>query len=183
MNRYQEIEIDGRKLLAVEVESLIRKGEDTLGIDHANIDAMNAEQLARYLIDLRCKYKKHVENDKLALQEPTNETMPPIKAAPVIQETDQREKELDALIDQLRAVNRSHKVEWARGKKVPIKALLHAASLWLSDDPDDWTAANDTLFQFTSPFGNKQLCYRRSENVAIPQIGGRLKLFCRKEQN
>ena len=83
-----------------------------------------------------------------------------------------KEKELDELIAQLRAVGRSHKIEWARGKNVPIKALLHASALWLSLDPDDWTAANDTIFQFTSPFGNKQLCYRRSDKVAIPQIGG-----------
>jgi hypothetical protein len=96
-----------------------------------------------------------------------------IGAAPTIQEVDQRENELDELILQLRAVGRSHKLEWGRGKKVPMKALLHAASLWLSLDPDDWTAANDTIFQFTSPFGNKQICYRRSEKVAIPEIGGK----------
>jgi hypothetical protein len=100
------------------------------------------------------------------------ETTRPIVAAPTIQEADQKEKELDELIAQLRAVGRSHKIEWARGKNVPIKALLHASALWLSLDPDDWTAANDTIFQFTSPFGNKQLCYRRSDKVAIPQIGG-----------
>jgi len=93
-----------------------------------------------------------------------------IVAAPTIQEPDQREKELDELILQLRAVGRSHKIEWGRRKKVPMKALLHAASLWLSDNPDDWTAANDTIFQFTSPFGNKQLCYRRAEKVFIPDI-------------
>jgi hypothetical protein len=99
-------------------------------------------------------------------------------AAPAIQEAGQKEKELDELIAQLRAVGRSHKIEWARRKRVPLKALIHASTLWLKDDPDDWTAANDTIFQFTSPFGNKQLCYRRSEKVAIPEMGGKGKMIC-----
>jgi len=85
---------------------------------------------------------------------------------PAVQEPDQREKELNELIEQLRPLNRHWKIEWALGKKdVPMKALIHAAHLWLSADPDDWSAANDTICQFTSPFGNKQLCYRRSEKV------------------
>jgi len=98
------------------------------------------------------------------------ETPPLIAVAPAIQEPDLREKELDELIDQLRPLNRCWKIQWARGKKMPMKALLHAATLWLSDDPDDWSAANETIFQFTSPFGNKQLCYRRSEKIAIPEL-------------
>ena len=64
-----------------------------------------------------------------------------IIAAPAIQEPNEQEKEFDALIEQLRAVNRSYKVEWARKKGVPTKALLHASALWLSDNPDDWTTA------------------------------------------
>jgi len=111
------------------------------------------------------------ESSEIASTDIPETPPPPIVVAPAIQEPDQREKKLDELIDQLRPLNRHWKIEWARGKKdVPIKALLHASSLWLSDDPDDWTAANDTIFQFTSPFGNKQICYRRSEKVAIPEI-------------
>jgi len=100
----------------------------------------------------------------------THATKKNIVAAPAVQEVDQREKGLDELIDQLRPLNRCWKIQWARGKKMPMKALLHAATLWLSDDPDDWSAANETIFQFTSPFGNKQLCYRRSEKIAIPEL-------------
>ena len=88
-----------------------------------------------------------------------NDPTSPIKAAPSIQDTEAQEKELDELLDQLKKVNRHWKVEWARGKKVPLKALLHAANLWLSDDTDDWTAANDTIHSFTSPFGLRQLQY------------------------
>ena len=70
------------------------------------------------------------------------ETPPaPIAAAPTVPEPDQREKELDALIDQLRPLNRHWKIEWAREKKVPMKALLHASHLWLSDATNDWSAA------------------------------------------
>ena len=93
-----------------------------------------------------------------------------IAAAPAIQEVDSREKELDELIDQLRSLNRHWKIERARKKGVPIKALLHAAAMWLSDAPDDWSAANDTIFQYTSQFGNKQLCYRAAAAVAIPEL-------------
>ncbi len=96
---------------------------------------------------------------------------PPIgTAAPTIQEPDSREKELDELLLKLKQVNRHWKIEWARKKNVSLKALLHATNLWLSDDPDDWTAANDTIFAFTSHWGRKQLCYRRAEKVAIPEI-------------
>jgi hypothetical protein len=54
-----------------------------------------------------------------------------------------------------------------------MKALLHAATLWLSEDTNDWSAAANTIFQFTSLFGNKQLCYPSSEKVAIPEISSR----------
>ena len=99
-----------------------------------------------------------------------NEPTSPIQAAPATQDTEAQEKELDELIEQLKQVNRHWKVEWAREKKVPLKALLHAANLWLSDDTDDWSAANNTIFQFTSQWGRKQLCYPRAEKVAIPEI-------------
>jgi hypothetical protein len=177
MNRYQEIELDGRKRLSVEVESLIRKGEDTLGVDHANLVSMDGEQLVVYLTDLRRKYQQRVKTENSAdaaeSQEPppkVNEAIASLKAVPVIPEVEAQEKELDELLDQLRKVNRHWKIERAKRQGVPMKALLHAASLWLSGDPDDWTAANDTIFQFTSKFGNKQLCYRRSKKVAIPNI-------------
>jgi hypothetical protein len=88
-----------------------------------------------------------------------------IIAVPTVQETSPLEQELDELLAQLRPLNRHWKIQWARGKKVPLKALLHASHLWLSDDLADWTAANDTIFQFISPFGNQQLCYRRYRRV------------------
>jgi hypothetical protein len=115
--------------------------------------------------------RKRVEpSDKDIVSVDIPSPSPPIAAVPTIPEPDQREKELDALIDQLRPLNRHWKIEWAREKKVPMKALLHAATLWLSDDTDDWFAAANTIFQFTSPFGNKQLCYPCSEKVAIPEL-------------
>ncbi len=93
-----------------------------------------------------------------------------IAVAPAIQEPDQQEKELDELISKLNDARR-HTIEDARKKGVPMKALLHAAALWLSDDRNDWTAASDTIYSFTSPFGLKQLqCPPRGE-VFIPDIG------------
>ncbi len=79
-----------------------------------------------------------------------------LAVAPAVQESDHQEKELDDLISKLNDARR-HKIENARKKPVPMKALLHSSTLWLSDDLDDWTAANDTIYSFTSPFGLKQL--------------------------
>lgn len=58
------IELDSEKLLFVELLSTIRKGEDTLGIDHANLDSMNGEELAAYLTELRCKYKQRADGEE-----------------------------------------------------------------------------------------------------------------------
>ena len=56
MTRYEEIEIEGKRMLSVEVLNRIRKGEDMLGIEQANLDAMSADELAAYLKDLRRRY-------------------------------------------------------------------------------------------------------------------------------
>jgi hypothetical protein len=69
MNRYQEIELNGKKLLSVEMESLIRKGEDTLGVDHANLDSMDSDQMAAYLKKLRYNYQQQ-NSTKTQKQEP-----------------------------------------------------------------------------------------------------------------
>jgi len=92
----------------------------------------------------------------------------PIAAVPTIQDPDPREKELDYLISKLSEVNRHWNIIEAREKGVSMKALLHAATLWLSDDMDDWTAANDTIYSFTSPYGLKQLQYPSKTPPAIP---------------
>lgn len=60
----------------------------------------------------------------------------PIVAAPTIREVDPQEQELDELLAKL-PDKQNAQIEWARKKGVPTKALLHASSLWLSDDPDD----------------------------------------------
>ena len=93
----------------------------------------------------------------------------PIAAAPAVQEPDPREKELDELLNQLRD-DRRYTIEEARKKGVPLKALIHASTLWLSDNLDDWTAANDTIYSFTSPYGLKQLQYPGKTSTAIPNI-------------
>lgn len=103
---------------------------------------------------------------------------PPIAAAPTVQEPDhleggRRKAECGRKEIFLTSDFQLDEWDWARKKGIPEYAIQHMSVLWLSGDSDDWTAANDTIFQFTSPFGNKQLCYRRSEAVAIPQIGGR----------
>jgi hypothetical protein len=44
----------------------IRKGEYLLGIDHANLDEMDCEQLTAYLTDLRHKYQQRMDCEKSA---------------------------------------------------------------------------------------------------------------------
>ena len=101
---------------------------------------------------------------ELPKRQPSEDVQPKrIATAPNIQEPDQQEKELDELINKFSDVRR-HSIEGTRKKGVPMKALLHAAALFLSDDMDDWTAANDTIYSFTSPFGLKQLQYPRKGN-------------------
>jgi hypothetical protein len=119
---------------------------------------------------VKTQRKRPEVSDKVITSVDIPETPPIVVAVPTIQQFDSRERELDALINQLRPLNRHWQIETAREKKVPMKALLHAATLWLSDDTDDWSAAMNTIFQFTSPYGNKQLCYPSSEKVAIPEL-------------
>ncbi len=64
MNRYEQVEIDGEKLLSVEVLEKIREGEDMLGIGHIDVEFMSNEQLAMYLKELRHKYNgKNIANE------------------------------------------------------------------------------------------------------------------------
>ena len=63
MNRYQEIEINGKQLLSVEVLSKIRKGEDMLGIDQVNLSAMSADELAAYLKELRRNWEQNTTGE------------------------------------------------------------------------------------------------------------------------
>jgi hypothetical protein len=60
MDRYQEIEIDGERILAIEAHSRIRKGEELLGIERANLDIMDAGELGAYLKELRNRWKQNV---------------------------------------------------------------------------------------------------------------------------
>ena len=73
-----------------------------------------------------------------------------------------QEKELVELKAKLKTHQR-HVIESARNQDVPLKALIHIAALFLSDDIDDWMAANDTIYSFTSPFGLRQLQYPKQE--------------------
>lgn len=57
MNRYEEIEIDGKRMLSVEVLNRIRRGENMLEIEQTNLDTMSAEELAAYLQHLRGHWK------------------------------------------------------------------------------------------------------------------------------
>ncbi len=105
---------------------------------------------------------EQTEPSERVVTDETSEDVPSkgIAAAPAIQETDQQEKELDELISKLNDARR-HTIEEAREQGVPMKALIHAAALFLSDDMDDWTAATDTIYSFTSQYGLKQLQYRK----------------------
>ena len=113
---------------------------------------------------------KHLHQELQTVEPDPQTTDKLIAATPVIQEPDHQKKELDELISKLNDARR-YTIEDARKKGVPMKALIHAATLWLSDDLDDWTAANDTIYSFTSPFGLKQLQYPNKERVFIPDIG------------
>jgi hypothetical protein len=73
-----------------------------------------------------------------------------------------KDGELKKIISQLREINRSKQIELACERaEIPIDVLIYVARLWLSENMEDWTAACDTVYQYTSPFGNRQLCNRR----------------------
>jgi hypothetical protein len=119
---------------------------------------------------LTSELRQAIAEQKLAILTLMQRNVIQLDLAPTIQETEPQEKELDELIEKLKPLNRHHKIEQAREKDVPMKALLHAVQLWLSEDTRDWTAANDTIFSFTSPYGQKRLHYPRPEPPVIPDI-------------
>lgn len=43
---------------------------------------------------------------------------------------------------------------WEKG--MPLEAVEVAAKLWVTDDPEKWSEANNLVFQYTSPFGMKR---------------------------
>jgi hypothetical protein len=69
MNRYQEIEIDGKRMLSVEVLFGIRKGEEMLGVEGANLEVMGEDELARYLKELRRRLRQNVTHATATVQE------------------------------------------------------------------------------------------------------------------
>jgi len=134
---------------------------------------------------LTSELRQAIAEQKLAILTLMQRNVIQLDIAPAIQDTEAQESELDELIEKLKPLNRHHHIEKAKEKNVPtclradlsacnaqagthrqVKALLHAAQLWLSEDTRDWTAANDTLFSFTSPYGQKRLHY-----PLIPDVG------------
>jgi len=157
-------EVEAQETQTVESEPQIAYTQKTIAeltnserdeFERMNIAPSNVDQILAtpYGLIVNTGGKEEARNgfDVSVAEETTDpETHVPertIAAAPAIQEVDSREKELNELIDQLRPLNRHWKIEWAREKKVPMKALLHASALWLSDDPDDRKAggASDLL--------------------------------------
>lgn len=49
-----------------------------------------------------------------------------------------------------------NKLYWAWQKGMPLEIIKAAAELWLTDDPEKWSEANNLIFQHTSHFGSQR---------------------------